>query len=425
MRGHEEAIVRCKTAGLVITVVLSAPLLAVSLAAAQTSAGVLFSRPVPFIHPGAEYRTCHVGIFQGLQNLPLIHQWYVMARRVDIQEFALRITAFAAGDGESGELRATVTDVVNNEIGSVSLRYPALQGEITQDMPLELVGGVIYTLTLESRPTGLGAQHYKLGAIERSVELGWAGPLHYLEVPTANWAFHAQQGEEVTVRIEVDAMVDAGRRVPGVPEQATSVTYAVWDANLMLGPVLQTTANISATQPIDITFTSDEDQSFILQVGANGHYRMARLSGADRGFYATPCPPPPLQPFRVTVDIKPGDERNSQSCKAVKARLPVAILTDATFDATMVDADSVRFGKTGTEAAEVHKDEDDHAKRHVEDVNGDGLLDMVFHFRFEDTGFTCDDLEGRKSVALPAKLTGTANETPIVGEDALRLVTGR
>jgi lysophospholipase L1-like esterase len=150
----------------------------------------------------------------------------------------------------------------------------------------------------------------------------------------------------------------------------------------------------------------------------------------------------------VDIDIIPGSDPNSINCDNQERTIPVALLSTQDFDATNVDADSVRFGKTGTEASEVHQDgggEDDkskddkdkedrgkgdkgndngnNAKRHVEDVNGDGRDDLVFHFRFGDTGFSCDDIpEGQESVVLRAKLTGEAQGKPLVGEDTLQLV---
>ena len=127
----------------------------------------------------------------------------------------------------------------------------------------------------------------------------------------------------------------------------------------------------------------------------------------------------------VAVDIKPGSDPNSWDCNDVNNDLPVAILSDANFDATTVDANSVRFGKTGSAAAEVHK-KNGQAKRHEEDVNKDGLKDMVFHFRFGDTGFSCDDIPvGQKSATLPAQLTGSANGTAIEGTDVIRLVNDK
>ena len=43
----------------------------------------------------------------------------------------------------------------------------------------------------------------------------------------------------------------------------------------------------------------------------------------------------------------------------------------------------MRFG----DAAEVHVDKKPGAaQRHEEDVDGDGDIDLVFHFRFDETG---------------------------------------
>ena len=50
----------------------------------------------------------------------------------------------------------------------------------------------------------------------------------------------------------------------------------------------------------------------------------------------------------------------------------------ASFDATIVAPLSVRFGPD--EAIEVH------AKGHIEDVNGDGDMDLLLHFKTHETG---------------------------------------
>ena len=125
----------------------------------------------------------------------------------------------------------------------------------------------------------------------------------------------------------------------------------------------------------------------------------------------------------MDIDIKPGSDPCSWDCRDVKRELPVALLSTTDFAAPTADAESVRFGKARTAAAEVNKKKEV-AKRHVEDVNKDGLLDMVFHFRFGDTGFSCDDIPaGEKSFTLTGTLTGeTQNGTAIEGEDNLRLV---
>lgn len=127
----------------------------------------------------------------------------------------------------------------------------------------------------------------------------------------------------------------------------------------------------------------------------------------------------------VEIDIKPRSDPNSFGCNA-KGRIPVALLSSESFDALSVDPDTVRFGKTGTEASEAHVDRNGMAVQHVEDVNMDGLMDLVFHFEFEETGFGCDDIpSGQASVTLVGILTGTMyGGGDVVGEDDIRL-TGK
>ena len=125
----------------------------------------------------------------------------------------------------------------------------------------------------------------------------------------------------------------------------------------------------------------------------------------------------------VGIDIIPSSDPNSINCEKTRRTIRVAILSTDAFAATTVNADSVRFGKTGTEASEVHRDDGGKAERHVADVNDDDRKDLVFHFRLEDTGFSCNDVPaGEKSTTLRAKQTGEAEGKPITGEGTLQLV---
>jgi hypothetical protein len=93
-----------------------------------------------------------------------------------------------------------------------------------------------------------------------------------------------------------------------------------------------------------------------------------------------------LGPF-ITIDIRP------RFVNIISPRssglIPVAILTtDATdntitFDATSVNPNTVRFGSIGTEAAAIHAA--------LEDVDGDGDMDMILYFRTLDTDIDCGD----------------------------------
>lgn len=86
----------------------------------------------------------------------------------------------------------------------------------------------------------------------------------------------------------------------------------------------------------------------------------------------------------VTIDIKPGSDKNPVNCKNKgNGVIPVAILTTDGFDVQAVDCESVRFGPLG--AYETH------GKCHYGDVDEDGDIDLMLHFRIKETGVVCSD----------------------------------
>jgi len=86
----------------------------------------------------------------------------------------------------------------------------------------------------------------------------------------------------------------------------------------------------------------------------------------------------------IAIDIKPGSDPVNPVNPESKGVIPVAVLGSMDFDATQVDFSTVEFGPG--KASPVHDG-------HVENVNGDGFDDMVFHFNTQDTGITCGDTE--------------------------------
>jgi len=113
----------------------------------------------------------------------------------------------------------------------------------------------------------------------------------------------------------------------------------------------------------------------------------------------------------VPIDIKPGSDPNSLNLNG-NGVVPVAILGTTLFDVATIDIGTIRFGPG--EAAPVHDG-------HLEDVNGDGLTDLVLHCREGEIGLN-PALPG--NTLLDVQLTASLNTDPgvtIEGDDEVRI----
>ena len=83
-------------------------------------------------------------------------------------------------------------------------------------------------------------------------------------------------------------------------------------------------------------------------------------------------------PLGVAIDIKPGGSPNSINPRS-NGNIPVAVLTTLSFDASTVDPSTVRFGPFGAQTGEST----------LQDVDGDGRLDLVLNYHTDVTGIAC------------------------------------
>ena len=92
------------------------------------------------------------------------------------------------------------------------------------------------------------------------------------------------------------------------------------------------------------------------------------------------------QPLAITlmvkIDIKPGETPNPVNVKSA-GLTPVAIWSTPTFNANTVDPSSIRFGPSGASAV----------KSSIQDVNADGLPDLLMKFNTQQAGIIVGDTQ--------------------------------
>ncbi|MFH0791036.1 MAG: choice-of-anchor U domain-containing protein [Candidatus Omnitrophota bacterium] len=109
----------------------------------------------------------------------------------------------------------------------------------------------------------------------------------------------------------------------------------------------------------------------------------------------------------IKIDIKPGSFPNSINLKS-EGKVPVAVLSSSTFDANSINRSTVVFAGISPLSIEGSP----------KDVNGDGLLDVVLHFKTQDLNLEPSDTE--------ACLTGkTLSGQEFKGCDSVQIVSAK
>ncbi|MDH7499464.1 MAG: YncE family protein [candidate division NC10 bacterium] len=189
---------------------------------------------------------------------------------------------------------------------------------------------------------------------------------------------------------------------------------------------IQITSITGISSPVGLALTPDESQ-LLVSGQLNGGGVVAAIDVSTKqvtkyhGGFNLPAelaivaggaePPPPPKPLEVAIDIKPGSSPNSINPKS-QGKIPVAILSSPDFNAAAkVDITSLTFGRTGDENSLSF------VNPSAQDVNGDGLPDLMCHFWTQQCGFQVGDTEG----TLKGK---TLDGVSFQAKDSIRIVPG-
>jgi len=156
------------------------------------------------------------------------------------------------------------------------------------------------------------------------------------------------------------------------------------------------TNNLSAQDPLFKLEGAGPEAQWALQCGSPA------LQSASDGSNIGAWQGQPVCVIEVTIDIKPGSYPNSINLGSMGV-VPVALLTTDDFDATAVDPVTVLFAGASP------------LRWTTEDVDGDGDLDLLFHFETQQLDLVESSTE--------ATLTGTTfGGQAIQGTDTVNIV---
>lgn len=193
--------------------------------------------------------------------------------------------------------------------------------------------------------------------------------------------------------------VTCGSVTVEVTNGTVDITFVAADGTLSTTSL--TTDNSLTFEPTTLTFTAPFTNTGSVVVFINGV-----------GVSLTPGETFHLVTI-VTIDIKPGSDPNCFNNND-KGVIPVAILGGANFDATKVDDSTVKLEGLAVKAV----GKKGNLLSHIEDVNADGLSDLVVQIQDQDNTFQ----EGTTTATLTGKLKAEFGGTPIEGTDSICIV---
>ncbi len=219
------------------------------------------------------------------------------------------------------------------------------------------------------------------------------------------FSFSGNAGDVVTI--------DLDNGIGG--EQSVDTVMALFDEQ---GNILRLNDD-SATDPGSTSTSDPKIEKFVLPesgtytVGISNFPRYFGVGGVARdglvpGDYDLVVSGISDSVKQVPIVIKPGNNGIAPINPKSRGKIPVAILGSADFDVMNIDLDTLRFGSKGDEES-LWK-----CNWTGTDINGDGRVDRICHFKNQKAAFEPTDAE--------AILTGEVNGKKFEGRGYLKVV---
>ena len=155
------------------------------------------------------------------------------------------------------------------------------------------------------------------------------------------------------------------------------------------GTVMQAAGTIVDNDPLDPTLIDDFERGAYLWA-AHDNVTLATPEIAAGDPLAVPGQGAYEHILEAATPLLVDIAVDGNLCNQGNGVVTVAILTTDSFDALSVDHNTVLFG----EASEAHVDKKTgEARRHEADFEGDGDIDLIFHFRVNETGYDCQSTQ--------------------------------
>ena len=172
-------------------------------------------------------------------------------------------------------------------------------------------------------------------------------------------------------------------------------------------PVVES-LQVSGTANVDLSSTATFDGFRVVKGTFEEPIEINAQFSCDSEFYSF-CESEP-QPQFVDIDIKPGSDTNPINLGS-NGNVPVAIFSAADFDATTIDPKTIALENAAVQL----KGKKEVPQFSFDDINLDGLLDLVVHIDTEALTLATED--------VTAALTGTTFDlTAITGFDNVRVM---